>query len=94
MNRQMILNPHNNEYEYHNHKHDGLINITYRCGHIENTFIGWCTDESKESRVERLKKLLCVLCEETQLKAIADSFIDYSEPVTADTLIIVEEIDE
>lgn len=91
MNRQVILNPHNGEYVSHIHKYDDCINITYRCGHIDSTFVGWCTDESKESRVERLAKLLCEDCEAKQLKEIASSFIDYSEPVTADTLIIVEE---
>lgn len=91
MDRKVILNPHNSEHITHIHKHDDYFDIRYRCGHVDNTFVGWCTGESRVQRVERLATLLCEDCEAEQLKVIADSFIDYSEPVTAETLINVEE---
>jgi len=73
--RQQILNPYNDRYHIHTHKHFEMVKIPYRCEHIESTFVEYCEIEMLNERIERLSTLLCVSCEEYQLSQIEEEYV-------------------
>lgn len=74
-NRQQILNPYNDMYNIHTHKHHQVVDIPFRCGHTESTFVEYCEIEMLNERITRLSKLLCVSCEQYQLSQIEEEYV-------------------